>query len=163
MRIRTAIWILLFLSCFTYLGVTMWALPMNVPVRFGFEGQPVGWFGREVFITWMLVFLLGFNVLFAVSYWYLGKGRVPKFTRIPWRRYWLATQRRQSEAAQRLQDVTGMAGLLANASWLLSYHLVMQDAGVSSFMEIPTNFAVYLILVGTLVLVYGAINYFKPP
>lgn len=162
MRTRTAIWILLFLSCFTYLGVTMWGLPMKVPVRFGFEGVPVGWFGREDFITWMLVFLFGLNVVFSAIYGYLAKAWAPKLIRIPWRRYWLANERRQTEAVQRLRNVTCMTALLVNATWLLSYHLVMQEVGVVS-LKIPINFAVYLVLVGALVLVYGTINYFKPP
>ena len=56
-----------------------------------------------------------------------------------------------------------MAGLMGNSVWLISYHLIMQELGQSLGLPISTSFGVYMILVATLVLLYGAITYFRLP
>ena len=156
-------WTALFLLCAVYLTLTAWTFPAEVPVRFGADGEAVGQLTRQVFIVWMLAFLVGLNLLFIVIRSRLRKRHWVVRVRIPWKAYWLSSARRRSEAVQRLQDVMVMAGLTVNVSWLISYHLIMQEVGQALGIVISTNFGVYLILVGAVVLVYGAITYFRPP
>ena len=132
-------------------------------MRFGGDAEPVGQFTRQAFVVWMLAFLLGLNLLFMVIRSQFRRGRWLVRVRIPWKTYWFSSARRRSEAVQRLQDVMVMAGLMVNASWLISYHLIMQGVGQALGIAISTNFGVYLILVSAVVLVYGAITYFRPP
>ena len=157
------LWFALFVLCGFYIGITMWTLPASVPVRFAVDGRAVGWLSRGGFIAWMLAFLLGLNILFVFIKRYAKRGGLTQQMRLPWRAYWLSSKKRQAEALQRLQEVIVMAGLMVNAAWLISYHLILQVVGQALVMEISTTFGVYMILVGALVLVYGSITYFRPP
>ena len=163
MRIGALSWTGLFLLCAVYISLTAWTLPAEVPVGFSLLGESAGRFSREFFLVWMLIFLLGLNGLFMTVRTQLGRGRWGARVRVPWRSYWFSSARRRTEAAQRMQDVMVMAGLMVNGSWLIAYHLVMQEIGQSLGLSISTSFGVYMILVSVVVLVYGAITYFRPP
>ena len=163
LKLGTFSWMALFSLCAVYLLLTVWTLPGEVPVRFGMDGESISGFTRRVFIYWMIGFLLGLNGLFFVIKTQLRNGRWDTRVRVPWRNYWHSCARRRTEAVQRLQDVMVMAGLMVNVSWLISYHLIMQEVGQALVLSISTSFGVYLILVSAVVLVYGAITYFRPP
>ena len=139
--------------------ITMEILPVAVVVKFGSADEAIGRFSRDVFLVWMLVILLGPNgfVLFV-------KARLNcERLNVPWRTYWSSSTRRKTEAAARMREVMVMMGLLVNGGWLIGYHLLMQEAGSSLGLSISPSFGVYLIVSGTVVLVYGAISYFHPP
>ena len=163
MNIGALIWTLLFLLCAVYFLLTVWTLPVEMPIRFGLDGETVSRFNRQFFIVCMLGFLLGLNGLFIVIKTQLRRGRWETRLRVPWRAYWYSCARRRTEAAQRLQDVMVMAALMVNVSWLISYHLIMQEVGQALVLSVSTSFGVYMILVSAVVLVYGAITYFRPP
>ncbi len=163
MKFGALSWMTLFLLCAVYLLLTAWSLPVEVPVRFGLDGEPVGQFTRQFFILWMLGFLLGLNIMFIVIKTQLRRGRWNTHVRVPWKAYWCRCARRRNEAAERLQDVMVLAGLMVNGSWLISYHLIMQGVGQELVISISTSFGVYMILVSAVVLVYGAVTYFRPP
>ena len=156
-------WFGLSIVCLLYLSITYWTLPANLPIPIGLEGQPVSWFSRSVFVSLMLSSLIVFNGAFVALYRALSKGIRSVINRVPWRRYWTATPARRSRAANRARDVTILAGLFINATWLIAYHLVMQEVGESMFLQIPMHFGLYMIGVGTIALGYALIIYFKPP
>lgn len=156
-------WSVLFAVCGIYLGLTVWMLPAVVPVKLGLGGDALGRVSREFFLIWTLALLLGLNSLVVIIKMKLSRRRGDSRLDVPWRGYWSSSARRRTEAVQRLQEVMVMVGFMVNGSRLISYHLVLQHIGSSLGLSISTSFGLYMILVGAVVLVYGAITYFHPP
>lgn len=161
MRLGIIVWAALCTLCWSYFAATRWVFPRQVPV--GIASDAVAYVSRPLFLASMLGALVVLNLLLAVCMWSLSRDSIPGILKFPWHRYWLATPSRQTRAVGRLREVILVGGFLVNSSWLIAYHLVVQQLGAQLFIEIPPRFGLFLLVIGAVVILYSLVVYLRPP
>lgn len=102
----------------TFVLYTASYLPDRVATHFGADGRANGWMTRTVYVWFTLGFLIGLPVLLSVLVDRLPR-RLPSWTNIPNREYWLSPERREKSL-----------GFLASQGHRLSCLIVMLTMGL---------------------------------
>jgi serine/threonine-protein kinase len=102
----------------TFVVYTARYLPDSVATHFDVTGQADGWMSRVVYIWFALAFLSGLPILIAYLITRLSR-RLPQWTNIPNRAYWLAPERRAASM-----------GFLAAQGFRLGCFIVMVTIGL---------------------------------
>lgn len=152
------IWSLVYAAVFFK---TISLLPQQVGSKFDWNGAPVGFMSRDIYLYFNLGLLIVLNFSFFGIRLFLTPAFFKKWCNIPSKSKWISSDELLSEGVRRLDKFLFIGGTGANFIALMSHVMILNQNGINTLLPISLRAFLLVTVLFTVTFIFYSLRLFR--